>query len=466
MYTAIAVPGGENSVAIVRVAVPFTNVQTAITQLQTTLIGTTIMVAFVAVLLAIIIAARTTRPILELTLAVQELATHVTDRNSPPRRIVPSTLDEVGQLSTAFNLMASQVNTQIDALMAESSKLNAVLDQMTDGVVIADDQGRVKMINPAAERMFRVDSNKAIGRSLAEVLRHYQLVEIWQTCRNTGELQAGILEINLERIYLQAVATPLGEALPGSILLLLQDLTQLRRLETIRRDFISNISHELRTPLASLKALAETLQEHALDDPQAARRFLQRMEIEVDALSLMVLELLELSRIESGKVPLAFEAVSPVEILESARDRLHLQAERANLSVDIDCPGDLPNISVDPPRIEQVVVNLLHNAIKFTAEGGQVTLSARMHGPAKNQIIVSVQDTGVGIPVEDMPRIFERFFKADRSRSGGGTGLGLAIAKHLVEAHNGHIWAESQEGKGSIFSFTLPIDRGFDDKEN
>jgi two-component system, OmpR family, phosphate regulon sensor histidine kinase PhoR len=256
------------------------------------------------------------------------------------------------------------------------------------------------------------------------------------------------------RLYLQAIAIPLAPALPAHVLFVVQDLTQLRHLETLRRDFLSNLSHELRTPLAALKALVETLLDHALEDPPAARRFLAQMETEVDSLSLMVQELLELSRIESGKVPLQLQAVAPRDLLVKAATRLALQIERAGLILEVVCREDLPAVLADPLRIEQVLVNLLHNAIKFTPAEGRLRISAER---AESHIVFTVQDTGQGIPAEALPRIFERFYKADRARSGGGSGLGLAIARHLVETHAGRIWVESREGQGSSFFFTLPL---------
>jgi two-component system phosphate regulon sensor histidine kinase PhoR len=280
------------------------------------------------------------------------------------------------------------------------------------------------------------------------------LVELARECRQTGLESQASIDLPQQGRFIQGIAIPLGEAMPDHILLLFQDLTRVRRLESVRRDFISNISHELRTPLASLKALAETLQSGALEDPPAAQRFLSRMETEVDALSHMVTELLELTRIESGQVPLKLSSISPCQLLENASERLRLQAERAGLSVHIDCSQVLPEVTADPPRLEQVLVNLIHNAVKYTPPGGEIILTAY------NQvdiIIFSVKDTGVGIPSDDLPRVFERFYKADRARSGGGTGLGLAIARHLVEAHGGRIWAESVEGQGSTFFFTIPI---------
>jgi two-component system phosphate regulon sensor histidine kinase PhoR len=454
MYTAIPVTDNQGQiVGIVRVALPLTGIENALSRLQWSVITTILIVAAFAVLLASWIAYRTTNPLRELTLAAEKMA-----GGEIVKSIVPRTRDEVGKLTLAFNTMANQLSTQLEAQTLEAQKLNAILQEMTDGVMIADQDGRVQLINPAAEKLFMMDAQKAIGRTLAEVVRHYQLVEIWQHCLDTGQTQATTLENLPHKTALQVVATSLGSTIPGGILLVFQDMTRLRQLETIRRDFISNISHELRTPLASLKALTETLQDSALEDPPAARRFLQRMEAEVDSLSLMVSELLELSRIESGKVPLHFEAAQPLDILQKAVERLSLQAERAQLEVQVHASPALPPVLADRLRIEQVVVNLLHNAIKFTEPNGHILLTAlHEEQDGGNFIRFSVEDSGVGIAAEDLPRIFERFFKADRARTGGGTGLGLAISRHLVEAHGGKIWVNSTIGKGSQFYFTLPV---------
>lgn len=448
MYAAVAVRSAGKTIGFARVSVPLRQVDAYITQLQSTLVGIAVATMLLVFLLATWIASRTTRPLRELTHAAGQIS-----RGDLKSHLIPETPDEVGQLTEAFNLMAEKLSSQINALETERSKMAAVLEQMTDGVIIVNDDGLIQLFNPAAENLFAVSGKDALGRTLVEVLRNHQVVDLWRSCLTTGETQATTLEISTKRLYLQTVATPLGQALPGSTLLLFQNLTRVRQLETIRRDFISNISHELRTPLASLKALTETLQEGALDDPPAAHRFLQRMETEVDSLSLMVSELLELARIESGRVPLQLTPSRPLEIITNAVDRLRLQAERAGLDMHIECPEDLSPVLADPSRLEQVMVNLLHNAIKFTPSGGEILISA---SPVDGQIVFSVKDTGVGIPSIDLPRIFERFYKADRARSTGGTGLGLAISRHLVEAHGGRVWAESVEGKGSTFYFSIP----------
>jgi two-component system phosphate regulon sensor histidine kinase PhoR len=335
-------------------------------------------------------------------------------------------------------------------LDAERARLATVLEQMTDGVLIADAQGIVQFANPAAGRLFQ--TSNPIHRSLTEVIRNHQLVEAWRRSQQTGELQSESVEVPTRHQYLQLVVIPDTHA-SGS-LLLVQDLTRIRRLETVRRDFISNLSHELRTPLASLKALTETLQDGALDDPPAARQFIGQIQVEVDALTQMVTELLELSRIESGRLSLDLQAVAPFDLLDSASRRMQLQAERAGLTLRVECTNHLPKVRIDSQRLEQVLVNLIHNAVKFTHAGGKVVLGAEA---GAGEVQFAVRDTGIGIPATDVPRIFERFYRVDKSRTGSGTGLGLSIAKHIVEAHKGKIWAESTEGKGSTFYFTIPL---------
>jgi two-component system phosphate regulon sensor histidine kinase PhoR len=365
---------------------------------------------------------------------------------------LPEDLPALEDFSNTVKTTALALRVRTSVVDAERTRLAAVLDRMTDGVLIADSNGQIQFANPAIDSLF--ETNQAVGRRVVEVLRQHQLVEAWQRSRETGEAQEESVELPARRRFLQLVVLPDRET--GGSLLLVQDLTRVRRLETVRRDFISNLSHELRTPLASLKALTETLRDGALEDPKAAPRFLGRIETEVDALTQMATELLELSRIESGQVPLQRKAVPAAALLLSAAERMRAQVERAGLVLHIDTAQDMTEVSADPPRLEQVLVNLIHNAVKFTPPGGEVVLAAQTES---GFVRFSVRDTGVGIPADDLERIFERFYKADRARSGGGTGLGLSISRHLVEAHGGRIWAESTEGQGSTFYFTIPVNQ-------
>jgi two-component system phosphate regulon sensor histidine kinase PhoR len=356
---------------------------------------------------------------------------------------------ELDPLASAVSSLIAMFNDQHSMLESERSRLATVLDQITDGVLIADAAGLVQFANPAAGRLFQFGN--PLNHSITEVVRNHQLVEAWRRCQQTRQMQSESVEVPTRHQYLQLVVIP-DQHSSGS-LLLAQDLTRLRRLETVRRDFVSNLSHELRTPLASLKALAETLQEGALEDPPAARRFVDQIQIEVDALTQMVTELLELSKIESGRFSLDRSPVAASDLLHSASQRMQVQAERANIALRVDGADDLPKVEVDSQRLEQVLVNLIHNAIKFTRPGGEVLLRAES---IPGEVRFAVRDTGVGIPADEVSRIFERFYRVDKSRTGSGTGLGLSIAKHIVEAHKGRIWAESVEGQGSTFYFTIP----------
>lgn len=371
--------------------------------------------------------------------------------NDKPTLALPTDIQNIEALSNAVHALAAASEAHLASLETERARLAAILDRITDGLLITDAAGQIQLANPAAEKLFG-EGASLTGRSITVALRHHQLVETWRKAQQSGETHSESVELPLTRKFIQIVALP--DKKTGGALLLIQDLTRLRRLETVRRDFISNVSHELRTPLASLKALAETLQDGALEDLPAARRFLGRMQTEVDALTQMANELLELSRIESGQVPLELRPVAPAKLLHSAAERMRAQTERAGLSLETDCSPDLPLTQADASRLEQVLVNLIHNALKFTPAGGEIRLHARQTGA---WVRFDVSDTGAGIAPDDLPRIFERFYKADRARSGGGTGLGLSISRHLVESHGGRIWAESREGAGSTFHFTLPI---------
>lgn len=368
-------------------------------------------------------------------------------------RILSLTRGEIGELAKALNRMADKLQVQMKKRARAKSRLDTVLHVMTDGVLILSKTGEVRLINPAAARLLHTTEARALNHSFMQAARDHRVGEVWTRCRESGQEEMAAIEISPTQ-FVRVVVTPYLKRAGRGYLVIIQDLTQLRRLQTIRQDFISNVSHELRTPLASLRALVETLRDSALDDPPAAHRFLDRMEVEVDALTQMVEELLELSRIESGQVPLRLSPVLPNAAIVPAAERLRPQVERNQLALTLDVPRDLPLVLIDAGRIHQVVTNLLHNAIKFTPPGGSIRLVATPQG---DYIRVMVEDTGIGIAPAELPRIFERFYKADRSRAAGGTGLGLAISKHVIQAHGGKIWAESEEGEGSRFYFTLPM---------
>ncbi|MEZ4725792.1 MAG: ATP-binding protein [Caldilineaceae bacterium] len=439
----------DQPLGFLRVAFPLPATQENLAQLRTTIVPTVLLTALLIVALMIFQTERAAYTLRRLTQAAERLT-----NGDLGARTLSLSGGEVGQFVRAFNRMAEKLQKQMAKRARAKDRLHTVLQVMTDGVLIVNRHGRVQLLNPAAAQILKTTRERALKRTFVQAVRDHRIVEVFTRCQQSGRNETAILELDRER-FIRMIVTPFLRGDDRGYLVVMQDLTRLHQLQTVRQDFISNISHELRTPIASLRALVDTLSDGALDDPTAAHRFLRHMEVEVDALTQMVQELLDLARIESGKAALQLETVPASNLLRRAADRLRAQAERAELALRLEPGKDLPAVHVDAGRVEQVLTNLIHNAIKFTPPGGTICLSAT--AADADTLTVKVKDTGVGIAQDDLPRIFERFYKADRARSGGGTGLGLAIAKHIVQAHGGRIWVESRLGQGSTFSFTLPI---------
>lgn len=447
LYAAVPISYQGKIIGIARLATPVRSIEESIQSVNRIIWGLSGMIILVAIAIAIIITAYALQPLRRLTEKANEIS-----KVTPDEAILSSRKDEIGQMSDAFHRMAESLDQQLQDFKLEQTKLSAILDTMSDGIFLVDDKGYVQLSNPAARKMFEIKPGLDSPVTLVATVRDYQVVELWEKCLREKSLQTQSLVISPERFYIQCIAAPLGEAMPDHVLILFQDFTQIRKLEVIRRDFVSNVSHELRTPLASLKTLAETLKQSATKDKKTSQKFLSMMEIEIDNLIQIVEEQLELSKIESGKVPLVLEKMQPADLISRSLSRMRVQAERAGLELMQEISKDLPPIHVDAGRIEQVMVNLIHNAIKFTPPKGKITVSAKEAG---NLIVFSVRDTGQGISEKDLPRIFERFYKTDKARTGGGTGLGLSIVRHIIEAHGGRIWVESKLGNGSTFFFSL-----------
>ena len=369
-------------------------------------------------------------------------------------QLPPPPKDNLEKATDVLNHLAVELESKFKNLEQDQARIDAVLSYMNDGVMILDQFGYVVFTNLAFQKIFNVEGDQTIGQKINRVIPYYQIIDLWEEFESTGLYQGSLIELSEFGKLIQVNIFPFETNTTKQSILIFQDLTKLRQLETVRRDFISNISHELRTPLASLKAIAETLQISALDDPTAARKFLEKMDTEIDSLTLLVNELLELSRIESGQVPLEMVPTSAWEILSNAFERMKILAEKEKIDLTAKKQEGQYSILADPPRLTQVLVNIIHNAIKFSSKGGKIRCSLHYQ---EGKAIFRIRDNGIGIPREDLPRIFERFYKSRRVKKGAGTGLGLSIAKHLVEAHGGEIWVESQLGEGSTFYISLPI---------
>ncbi len=341
----------------------------------------------------------------------------------------------------------------------EGIDAEAVMEQYVDandrGMLVVGPRRDVFAINEAARTMlgFTGITPEPIGKVVHDVNLGFAVGEALHDRRPV------VHEIYIpdpDRLLRFRIVPILDDTgVPVMALVSIDDVTRIRHLETVRRDFVANVSHELRTPIASINLLVETLQRGALDNPADAQHFLHRIQVETQSMARLVEELLELSRLESGALSLRIEPTDVYQLLDGVVGRLAATAEGKSVSVTLDVQTGLPAVAVDPDRIEQVLLNLVHNAIKFTPSGGQVTLRARRQGPG---IYVEVIDTGVGMDSSEAARVFERFYKVDRGRTRvGGSGLGLAIARHLLQLHGSQLQLVSEIGRGSRFSFALPL---------
>jgi two-component system phosphate regulon sensor histidine kinase PhoR len=448
MYAAAPVINQGQEVGVARVALPLSSVENLVNSEVSTIVAAVVIAALLFTLVAALIARMITRPVRQITKA----AVGITAGNLV-QQIEIRTNDEIGRLAHAFNEMSQNLKTTMAAIVDERSNLATVLANLTDGVVMIDTEVKVILANPAAELLFNFKETNVRGLPLIEAVHDYEIDEVVKRCLKTTGEQTAQLETNGR--FIRVVAVPISSGRAYSTLVLFQDLTELRNLQTMRRELIGNISHDLRTPIAGIKAMVETLQDSAIDDRQAALDFLTRINSEVDRLTQMVTELTELSHIETGTAELRRVPTNLNNVIEEVTAQISPLAESKRVTITIDLNSNLPVIKADKDRIRQTLTNLVHNAIKFNHPTGKVLISTSFNNES---VVVIVSDTGMGISKEDLPHIFERFYKADKARSQGGSGLGLAIAKHTIQAHGGFISVKSEEGKGASFMFSLPFD--------
>lgn len=395
-----------------------------------------------------------TAPVRELTTRAAEMAGGHFDQTIQVR-----SNDEIGQLGSMFNHLTQRLKETLDEIRSEKNKAEAILNYMADGLLALDSQGKVILVNPAAERLLGTEQTNALGKAPGEIWPQMQLEPAVQEAHHTGNSVARTFALSRPReVILQGYVTPLkGEKkqVSGTVVVL-HDVTEQQALEQMRRDFVANVSHELRTPLTTVKSYVETLLDGAVEEPDLRSRFLRVVEAETDRMVRLVRDLLHLSQLDRGKASMDLQDHALVPLLDECLTKLALPMERKHLLLQRDFPTDLPPVRVDRDKVQQVILNLLTNAIEFTPDSGEITVSLRHE---HNLLRVRIEDTGIGIPAEDLPRIFERFYRVDkaRSRTLGGTGLGLAIAREIILAMGGQIAIESEEDKGTVVTFSVPI---------
>lgn len=365
--------------------------------------------------------------------------------------------DTLEVLGASLNQTAERLDRTIRTLTEERNLSSAILGSMVEGVAVVNGQERLVFANPGFASILGLDVPPVAGKPLLEVVRQTELIEaVRRVLVGEPRVEAEIATGTLRQHFFAATVASVRAGDTTGAVIVLHDITELRKLERIRRDFVANVSHEFRTPLTAIQGFAETLLAGALDDPQNRGRFLGIILEHARRLARLTEDLLKLSQMDADRLELEIRSVSVAQLIESCYETARHRAAEKGLTLSLDLPGRLPDVAGDARRLQEVLQNLLDNAIQYTIEGGKITLSAVLR---RDEVVFTVSDTGIGIPLSDQPRIFERFYRVDaaRSREAGGTGLGLAIAKHLVEVHGGRLWVESEVGVGSQFHFSVPV---------
>jgi len=450
LYVAVPFGSPAQRSGIIRLALPLSAVQQAMSGMHTTLGASLLVALFLSLLFSVILSRLTSRPLRQVAAIAAEIG-----RGNFRRRLPAEWHDELGDLARIMNDMAARLEEQLSSLAAERNRLDAILAGMGEGLMVTDADGSITLVNPAFCRLFGVQA-AVIGQPLSHISRHPALHQSYKVVRENGcELQEEmVIQVGGEK-ELSTHWVPLveGKGMQG-VVAVFHDISDLKLLEKVRKDFVANVSHELRTPVTVIKGYAETLLEGVLaEDPARSARFVEIILNHSKRLTDLITDLLSLSELESSSFTLQLQPVPLEGAVRRVCALLEGKADAKNI-VLTPAGGDLPLVMADQGRLEQVLVNLVDNAVKYTAPGGRVVIAVTEEG---EYVRVAVQDTGPGIPAESIPRLFERFYRVDtgRSRQEGGTGLGLAIVKHIVQLHGGTVRAENNAGPGATFSFTL-----------
>ncbi|MGU3470701.1 two-component system histidine kinase PnpS [Paenibacillus sp. D51F] len=458
LYVAIAADKDSPHSDIIRLSYSLETVERNINRLWTVLIIGLLLLFLVAAVVSYRIAKGLTSPLEQITDAAKRIRSM-----DYSVRVDVHNKDEIGELGAAINSMAEGLQVQMNRIQQNETQLYSVLDNMTSGVVMIDPAGRMMLLNRRAEEVLGFEHREMVGRPYSEAKQQFELSQIIQQGLEKQEAvheeitfyfpEERLLELNLVPVYQSDESF-------GGLLLVLHDVSAIRRLERMRSEFVANVSHELKTPITAIKGFAETLLGGAVNDPVMSKQFMQIIYDESERLNRLIGDILELSKIESRRVPLQFSPIDLASFMERSMTILESEAARKSITMTLDnAPGIY--LEADEDRLRQVVANLLQNGISYTPEGGKVSVrTSLVHGEGGSEMVqIRIVDTGIGIPRKDLPRIFERFYRVDKARSrvSGGTGLGLSIVKHLVELHHGSITVDSTVGVGTAFTIELPV---------
>ncbi|WP_379154053.1 two-component system histidine kinase PnpS [Paenibacillus sp. sgz5001063] len=457
LYVAGAVVSDQGFDGYIRLSMGLDAVTEGLSRAWMIMAGGLVLLFIAATFVSYKVASSMTSPLEQIT----RVARRITDLDYDAR-VPMNRRDEIGQLANAINAMADSLQDQLKTIRNNEDLLQSVLDNMTGGIVMINAEGEIALLNRASERLLDVKNSEMTGRSYKELKHHYELTRLIEegVSRNEPVHEERSFYNPAERIVRLDGVPMIQDGSSRGMLFLLQEVTEIRRLEKMRSEFVANVSHELKTPVAAVKGFAETLLGGGVSDEKTARSFLQIIYDENERLNRLIGDILELSKIESKRVQLECSPVHLIEFFDSVLETLSKVAEKKNISLRADVPAEL-FMEGDEDKLRQIFMNLLSNAINYTHEGGSVNIIVvnTLNDDGTETVNFTVRDTGMGIPRKDLPRIFERFYRVDkaRSRSSGGTGLGLSIVKHLVELHHGSISVESDLGIGSSFILEFPL---------
>jgi two-component system, OmpR family, phosphate regulon sensor histidine kinase PhoR len=454
LYVAIPIKKENSIVAVIRTAMSLAVIDSTFESMTYKIIGAGVLVAFLAAGISFFISRRLSLPLERMTQGAQLFAKGELSH----RLYIPKT-QEMANLSVALNQMANQLDERIKSVIKHRNELEAVLSSMKEGVIAFDLEERILRINQVAAAMFDKDPWEMENRSIQEAIRNSELQKFTKNALKNGDgLECDIVFYQDKERILNVHSTPLLDAKEEriGILVVLNDVTRLRRLENMRQDFVANVSHEIKTPLTAILGFVETLLQDSDKIPDTTRRFLSIIDRHVHRLVAIIEDLLNLSRIErdSERKEIALVHAPVEDVIRTAVQMLEAKAEEKKIRIDYKCEDSL-SADMDSPLIEQAVVNLMDNAIKYSTADGTIEVNA---AEKYDEVQISIRDHGIGIAEEHLPRLFERFYRVDKARSRklGGTGLGLAIVKHIIQAHNGQVTVKSNPGKGSTFTLHLP----------